>query len=85
MEPYRKVYRRKIPLYEREKRDIPAAPAPLDKRELRALGYIGTGPSVEVSVEDEPFPFTDPPRGLREAFGGIDSPEIPNNIILGQE
>jgi hypothetical protein len=55
MEPYRKSYRRKLHVFEPIKPEWESAPAPLDKRELRALGYIGTGPCVEADVAGSPL------------------------------
>jgi hypothetical protein len=57
MEPYRKIYRRKPSILEpltREQTECRAAPAPLSKQELCAIGQIGTGPEVEFTQEDEP-------------------------------
>jgi hypothetical protein len=64
MEPYRKVYRRKIPVLEPISPEWKPASPPLDKRELRALGYIGVA-NVEIdeSVMVE-FPDRTPPEDI---------------------
>ena len=67
MEPYNRIYRRKIPIFARPlSREWKVAPAPLDKKELRALGHIGIGPEVEVAGKAVILEFPDrtPPEDI---------------------